>query len=103
MNDFNLGGVVALRRPDGAACRPYLVLIALVRERYARSRLCKCIAHFRTSQRGVPTILLIVASVLITSCATPDTRHRIVVSIPEQRLALLDNGALVATYPISTS
>jgi hypothetical protein len=25
------------------------------------------------------------------------------VSIPEQRLALLDNGALVATYPISTS
>jgi lipoprotein-anchoring transpeptidase ErfK/SrfK len=26
-----------------------------------------------------------------------------VVSIPEQRLALLDNGALIATYPISTS
>jgi lipoprotein-anchoring transpeptidase ErfK/SrfK len=25
------------------------------------------------------------------------------VSIPEQRLALLDNGALIATYPISTS
>jgi lipoprotein-anchoring transpeptidase ErfK/SrfK len=40
---------------------------------------------------------------LVSSCATPDTRHRIVVSIPEQRLALLDNGALVATYPISTS
>ena len=40
---------------------------------------------------------------LIASCATPDTRHRIVISIPEQRLALLDNGALIATYPISTS
>src|SRR5438270_2371777 len=40
---------------------------------------------------------------LITSCVAPDTRHRIVVSIPEQRLALLDNGALIATYPISTS
>jgi lipoprotein-anchoring transpeptidase ErfK/SrfK len=26
-----------------------------------------------------------------------------VVSIPEQKLALLDNGALIATYPISTS
>jgi lipoprotein-anchoring transpeptidase ErfK/SrfK len=39
----------------------------------------------------------------LASCATPDTRHRIVISIPEQRLALLDNGALVATYPISTS
>jgi lipoprotein-anchoring transpeptidase ErfK/SrfK len=42
-------------------------------------------------------------SVLISSCVTPDTRHRIVVSIPEQKLALLDNGALIATYPISTS
>jgi len=40
---------------------------------------------------------------LVTSCVAPDTRHRIVVSIPEQRLALLDNGALIATYPISTS
>src|SRR5213075_2435232 len=39
----------------------------------------------------------------LASCVAPDTRHRIVVSIPEQRLALLDNGALVATYPVSTS
>src|SRR5947207_7567429 len=40
---------------------------------------------------------------LVTSCVAPDTRHRILVSIPEQRLALLDNGALIATYRISTS
>src|SRR5438067_4894669 len=40
---------------------------------------------------------------LVTSCVAPDTRHRIVISIPEQRLALLDKGALIATYPISTS
>jgi lipoprotein-anchoring transpeptidase ErfK/SrfK len=42
-------------------------------------------------------------ALFVTSCVTPDTRHRIVVSIPEQRLALLDNGALIASYPISTS
>ena len=48
-------------------------------------------------------LFLAAVALLVTSCATPDTRHRIVVSIPEQRLALLDNGALVATYPISTS
>lgn len=42
-------------------------------------------------------------SILGSSCVAPDTRHRIVVSIPEQKLALLDNGALIATYPISTS
>jgi lipoprotein-anchoring transpeptidase ErfK/SrfK len=46
---------------------------------------------------------LAAVAVLVTSCVTPDTRHRIVVSIPEQKLALLDNGALIATYPISTS
>src|SRR5881392_798833 len=43
------------------------------------------------------------AALSLASCTTPDTQHRIVVSIPEQRLALLDNGALIATYPISTS
>ena len=69
MINFELGRVVALRRPDGVARRPYLLLLAI----------------------------------FVTSCVAPDTRHRIVVSIPEQRLALLDNGALIATYPISTS
>lgn len=48
-------------------------------------------------------LFLAATSVLVSSCVAPDTRHRIVVSIPEQRLALLDNGALIATYPISTS
>ena len=48
-------------------------------------------------------LLVVAAALFITSCAAPDTRHRIVVSIPEQRLALLDNGALIATYPVSTS
>jgi lipoprotein-anchoring transpeptidase ErfK/SrfK len=49
-------------------------------------------------------LLLPAATALcLASCATPDTQHRIVVSIPEQKLALLDNGVLIATYPISTS
>src|SRR2546423_10969871 len=48
-------------------------------------------------------LLVAVVALLVSSCVAPDTRHRIVVSIPEQRLALLDNGALIATYPISTS
>jgi len=49
--------------------------------------------------------LLLAAAVALlgSSCVAPDTRHRIVVSIPEQRLAVLDNGALMATYPVSTS
>lgn len=47
--------------------------------------------------------VLVASAGLLGSCTTPDTRHHVVVSIPQQRLALLDNGALIATYPISTS
>ncbi len=39
----------------------------------------------------------------VASCTTPDTHHRLVVSVPEQRMALLEDGAPVATFPVSTS
>ncbi|MFN2508076.1 MAG: L,D-transpeptidase [Chthoniobacterales bacterium] len=39
----------------------------------------------------------------VTSCAAPDTRHRVVVSVPEQKLVVLEDGAPIATYPVSTS
>lgn len=38
-----------------------------------------------------------------TSCATKDTRHQIVVSVPEQRLIVLDKGQPKVAYPVSTS
>ena len=37
------------------------------------------------------------------SCATVDRRHQVIISIPEQRMALLKDGAPLATYPVSTS
>ncbi|MDQ6623779.1 MAG: L,D-transpeptidase [Verrucomicrobiota bacterium] len=40
---------------------------------------------------------------LVTSCTTPDTHHRVVVSVPEQRLVVLEDGKPVGTYPVSTS
>jgi hypothetical protein len=42
-------------------------------------------------------------SAVLASCVAPDLRHRVVVSVPEQRMALLEDGALIATYPVSTS
>ena len=39
----------------------------------------------------------------LTSCVAPDTRHRIVISIPQQRMALLDNDIPLTTFPVSTS
>jgi lipoprotein-anchoring transpeptidase ErfK/SrfK len=46
---------------------------------------------------------LLLFTMLIASCAAPDTRHQIVVSTREQELALLDRGNVVAIYPVSTS
>jgi lipoprotein-anchoring transpeptidase ErfK/SrfK len=48
-------------------------------------------------------VAFVAVVVVLASCATPDTHHHIVVSIPEQRLALLNDNTLVATFPVSTS
>jgi lipoprotein-anchoring transpeptidase ErfK/SrfK len=42
-------------------------------------------------------------ALIISSCAAPDTRHHIVISTREQKLAVLDRGNLMAIYPVSTS
>jgi lipoprotein-anchoring transpeptidase ErfK/SrfK len=42
-------------------------------------------------------------AVFLASCAAPDTQHQIVISTRDQKLAVLDRGTLMATYPVSTS
>src|SRR6202008_5070580 len=46
---------------------------------------------------------LLLLTMLIASCAAPDTQHQIVVSTREQKLALIDRGNVLAIYPVSTS
>ena len=46
---------------------------------------------------------LFAVSSCLTSCVAPDTRHHIVISIPQQRMALLDNYVPLTTFPVSTS
>jgi lipoprotein-anchoring transpeptidase ErfK/SrfK len=46
---------------------------------------------------------VILIAILLASCAAPDTRHQIVVSTREQKLALLDHGNVLAIYLVSTS
>lgn len=49
------------------------------------------------------TLLLLTLLFVVTSCVAPDTRHRVVISIPEQRMVVLDEGTPVAIFPVSTS
>src|SRR5207248_3704849 len=51
----------------------------------------------------IRAIFLGAVAVVIASCAAPDTRHHVVISTREQKLALLDRGNLMAIYPVSTS
>ena len=48
-------------------------------------------------------LYLLLFAVFLASCVAPDTRHHIVISTRDQKLAVLDRGALLATYPVSTS
>src|SRR6266480_7594507 len=47
-----------------------------------------------------PYLLL---ALFLASCAAPDIQHHIVISTRDQKLAVLDRGTLLATYPVSTS
>jgi lipoprotein-anchoring transpeptidase ErfK/SrfK len=47
-----------------------------------------------------PYLLL---ALFLASCAAPDTQHHVVISTRDQKLAVLDRGTLMATYPVSTS
>ena len=47
---------------------------------------------------------LALLSFLLASCATPkDMQHHVIISVKDQKLALLDREKLVAIYPVSTS
>lgn len=46
---------------------------------------------------------LLPVALFLASCAAPDTQHHIVISTRDQKLAVLDHGTLLATYPVSTS
>ena len=46
---------------------------------------------------------LLLVTLFLASCAAPDTQHHIVISTRDQKLAVLDRGTLLATYPVSTS
>ena len=46
---------------------------------------------------------LLLVTLFLASCAAPDTQHHVVISTRDQKLAVLDRGNLLATYPVSTS
>jgi len=58
------------------------------------------------TRRGEPaaTGALLFLLLLLPSCAThKDVQHRVVISVKDQKLAVLDRETLVAVYPVSTS
>jgi len=63
---------------------------------------------FAQFRRGRPPVSVQFAistlTFLLASCAThKDVQHRVVISVKDQRLAVLDRETLVAVYPVSTS
>ncbi len=49
-------------------------------------------------------LFIVAVAFALASCATrKDVQHHVVISVKDQRLALLDHETLVATFPVSTS
>jgi lipoprotein-anchoring transpeptidase ErfK/SrfK len=46
---------------------------------------------------------LVLALLFLAGCAQRDARHRIVISIPDQRMVVLEDGRPIAQYQVSTS
>jgi len=57
----------------------------------------------RTQARRLRHLSLLAGVLFLSSCATKDTAHHVVISARDQKLAVLENGRLIATYPVSTS
>ena len=67
-------------------------------------RRCAVGAQILGTRRRVSLQLASLALIcFLASCAAPDTQHHVVISVRDQKLALLEKGKLVATYPVSTS
>ena len=49
------------------------------------------------------SFVLAAITTFLTSCVSSDSTHRVVISVPEQRMVLLDNDVAIASYPVSTS
>jgi len=50
-----------------------------------------------------PCLVIIAAVFLLVLAGCADTRHRLIVSVPDQKLLVLTDGKPTAVYPVSTS
>ena len=55
--------------------------------------------HSLVRKAGFALLLVL----FLNSCAVRDREHKLVISVPEQKMIVLKNGAPIAQYPVSTS
>jgi lipoprotein-anchoring transpeptidase ErfK/SrfK len=77
----------------------------LTKQRGTLKILRDVVAYFLPSRPEVAIHLVGLLGFLLflSSCATKDVQHRVVISVKDQKLAVLDRQTLVAIYPVSTS
>jgi lipoprotein-anchoring transpeptidase ErfK/SrfK len=51
----------------------------------------------------VPALAIALTGGILSGCSTADRDHKILISVPEQRMLVLERGTPVSSYPISTS
>lgn len=61
------------------------------------------ITTYMGANHGRHFVLLCLACFLLSSCAQKDTQHKVVISVPDQKMIVYSNAIPVAEYPVSTS
>ena len=61
----------------------------------------RCLAQ--APLQHLPGGLLLAIILFLSSCVAPDRDHQIIISAREQKLALVEKGIVIGTYPVSTS
>ena len=62
-----------------------------------------CLLDRCLAQAPLQLLLTGLIVLFLSSCATPDRDHHIVISTRDQKLALVEKGIVIGTYPVSTS
>src|SRR5216117_737134 len=89
-------------RSDNGNGRKDFSVQSRMKNRDGRARPPGAPSRLSTDGSAIRFYLLLLA-LFLASCAAPDTRHHIVISTREQKLALLDRNNVMAIFPVSTS
>ena len=88
---------------SGPGCRNSALAVRARRPQFLRDKRNICSKKSAMSRVGLLALLFSLTGSALHAATFVDMSERVIISVQDQKLMLLQNGAKVATYPVSTS